>query len=108
MAPEADHDWTYDVAERIESVVGTIRDKTTVPATFVARGLVYGILVGTLGAVLLFLLVIGGIRLLDVYLPFHPVARRVWVVDAGAAAIFLGAGAFLWRKRRPKDAGKVA
>jgi hypothetical protein len=104
MAPDSEHDWTYDVADRIESVVGAIRDKTAAPATLVARGLVYGLVVGTLGAALLLLLVIAGIRLLDVYLPFHPIGRRVWVVDAGAAAIFLGAGAFLWRKRRPRDA----
>lgn len=105
MAPVSpDRDWTYDVADRVESVVGAIRDRTTVPATLIARGIVYGLVVGTLGAAFLFLLVVAGIRLLDVYLPFHPVGRRVWVVDAAASAIFLGAGAFLWRKRRPKDA----
>lgn len=105
MAPASpDRDWTYDIADRVESVVGSIRDKTTVPATFIARGIVYGLVVGTLGAALLFLLVLAGIRLLDVYLPFHPLARRVWVVDVAASAIFLGSGAFLWRKRRPKDA----
>jgi hypothetical protein len=105
MAPASpDRDWTYDVADRVESVVGSIRDKTTVPATFIARAIVYGLVVGTLGAAFLFLMVVAGVRLLDVYLPFHPVGRRVWVVDTGAAAIFLGSGAFLWRKRRPRDA----
>jgi hypothetical protein len=103
-APTGDHDWTIQVADRIESVVGSVRDKTTRPATLVARGLVYGLVVGVLGAALLFLLVLGLTRVLDVYLPFHPLGRRVWVVDAGAAAIFLGSGAFLWRKRRPKNA----
>jgi len=96
-----DQDWTVQVADRIESLVGSVRDKTTKPATLVARGLVYGLVAGVLGAALVFLLVLGLTRVLDVYLPFHPIGRRVWVVDAGAAAIFLGSGAFLWRKRRP-------
>lgn len=98
------NDWPADVTGRIESVVGTVRDKTTVPAMTAARGVVYGLVLGVLGAALGLLLVIALVRLLDVYLPFHPVGRRVWVVDAGASAIFLGGGAFMWRRRRPRRA----
>lgn len=97
-------DWPADVAARIESVVGAVRDKTTVPTTTAARALVYGTVLGVLGAALGILLVIALVRLLDVYLPFHPHGRRVWVVDAGASAIFLALGTFLWRKRRPRGA----
>jgi predicted lysophospholipase L1 biosynthesis ABC-type transport system permease subunit len=97
-------DWPSDIAGRIESVVGAVRDRTTVPATFVARVLVYGLVAGVLGAALGIFLVLGLVRLLDVYLPFHPIGRRVWVVDAAASAIFLGSGAFLWRRRRPRQA----
>jgi hypothetical protein len=82
-------------------VVGALRDKTTVPITFVARGLVYGILVGTLGVVSLALVVLIVVRFADVYLPYHPLARRVWTADAAASAIFLGAGALAWSRRRP-------
>lgn len=98
------NDWPAEVAARIDSVVGAVRDKTTVPATTAARVVVYGLLLGVLGAALGILLVIALVRLLDVYLPFHPVGRRVWVVDAAASAIFLGGGAFLWRRRRPRRA----
>lgn len=97
-----DQDWTVEITNRIESAVGTVRDKTTVPVTKAARAAVYGLVGGALAALALFVLVVGAVRLLDVYLPFHPEARRVWVVDAIAAAIFLGSGAFLWRMRRPK------
>ena len=97
-------DWAGDMAGRIDSVVGAVRDKTTVPATTAARAVVYGLVVGVLGAAFGILLVIGLIRLLDVYLPFHPIGRRVWVVDAGASAIFLIGGAFFWRRRRPRSA----
>lgn len=100
----AESDWTDDVTKRIESLVSTVRQKTTVPATVAARGLVFGVVVGVLGAALLFLVVLGVIRVLDVYLPFHPRARRVWVVYGASSAIFLASGAFLWRRRRPKTA----
>ena len=97
-------DWTYEVSDRIESVVDSIRSKTTVPATVAARGIVFGVVVAVLAASLLILLVLAAIRVLDVYLPYHPVGRRVWTVDAGLAAIFLALGAFFWRKRRPRPA----
>ena len=96
-------DWPDEVADRIESVVGAVRSKTTVPVTKAARGVVFGLVAGVLGSVAFVLFVIGMVRLLDLYLPWHPLARRVWTVDAGAAAIFLGAGAFAWRKRRPRQ-----
>lgn len=97
-------DWSADMTARVESLVGAVRDKTTVPATTVAKILVYGLVVGVLGAAMFIASVIGLIRLLDVYLPFHPLARRVWVVDGGASAIFLLTGMLLWRRRRPKTA----
>jgi len=96
------HDWPDQIADHIESVVGTVREKTTVPVTVVARGLVYGVVVGVLGVVSLLLLVIALIRLADVYLPYHPLSRRVWTVDAAASAIFLASGALAWSRRRPK------
>ena len=95
-------DWPAEVASRIDSLVGTVRDKTTVPATAAARGLVYGPIIGVLAAVIVILMVILLIRILNSYLPIHPHARRVWVVDLLASAIFLISGAFLWHKRRPR------
>lgn len=94
-------DWTVQIADRIESLVGAVRDKTTVPVTKVARIAVFGILAGAAGAAALALLLVAVIRL-HVYLPFHPAGRQVWVVDAVLGAIFLLAGAFLWRKRTPR------
>lgn len=94
--------WPVEVADRIESVVGTVRSKTTVPAFMAARAVVYGAVLGVLGAALAVLVTIAVVRVLDVYLPFHPIGRRVWVVDAGASAIFLAVGAFMWRRRRPR------
>ncbi len=101
---KGERDWTDEVAERIDSYVGIVRDKTTVPATTAARAVVYGLVVAVLALALLLLLLIAGIRLLDAYLPFNPMGRKVWVVDAAGAAIFLAAGTFFWRKRHTKSA----
>lgn len=97
-------DWPAEVAHRIESVVGTVRDKTTIPALRGAQALVYGFLLGVLGAILLILTVIALVRILDLYLPIHPQGRRVWIVDAAAAAIFMTVGLLAWRRRRPGNA----
>lgn len=95
-------DWPDQIADSIESAVGAVREKTTVPVMLVVRGLVYGVVVGALGVVSLLLVVIVLIRLADVYLPYHPLSRRVWTVDAAASAIFLVAGALAWSRRRPQ------
>lgn len=97
-------DWATDVAGRIDSLVGSVRDKTTVPASTAARAVVYGLIIAVLGAALGILVVIGLIRFLDLWLGLHPMSRRVWVVDAIGSAIFLLGGMLCWRRRRPRSA----
>jgi hypothetical protein len=93
-------DWTTVVADRIESVVGVVRDRTTTPILKVARIVVYGVLAVVAGIVALILLLIALIRL-HVYLPFHPAGRQVWVSYGILSVLFLNAGFFLWKKRVP-------
>ncbi|MDQ2727374.1 MAG: hypothetical protein M3Y91_05835 [Actinomycetota bacterium] len=101
--PEGDSgsDWTVEVVHRIDTVVGTIRQKTTMPITKLARVLVFGLVAAVAGILALALVCITVVRICVAYLPFDPVSRRVWVTYAGLGAIFLAAGAFAWRKRRP-------
>ena len=87
-------DWTVQVADTIESVVGSVRDKTAVPLETVARALVYGIVLGTMGVTALVLVTIIAIRVLSFVL-------EVWAASLVIGAIFTLAGMFLWRKRRP-------
>ncbi len=96
--PGTGHDWTTVAADRIESVVTTVRDKTTVPVQKAAAAVVYGLVAGVLGATAFVVLVVALFRL-HVYLPFHPEGRRVWTSYVGLGAIFVALGAFLWRKR---------
>jgi hypothetical protein len=93
-------------ADTIESVVGSIRSKTVVPATTIARALVYGLVAAVLGIVALVLLLVGVFRLVSSYLPWwfadRP-GRSVWVTYALFGGIFTLAGLFLLRKaNRPK------
>lgn len=90
----ASPDWTVQVADTIESVIGSVRDKTTVPVETIARALVYGILIATAGITALVLLTVVLVRALSYVMP-------VWGADAALGGLFTLAGMFLWRKRRP-------
>ena len=102
-APVSGSDWTVEVTNRIESVVATVRDNTTVPVTKAAEAVVLGLVAGVLAIGAVIFLVLVFLRFLYVYLPIHPLSRRVWVADAIVAAIFLGSGALVWRQRQPKE-----
>ena len=91
-------DWTVQVADTIESVVGSVRAKTAVPLETIARALVYGILLAVMGSAALILSTIVLVRVLSYWL-------EVWAVDLILGAIFTLLGLFLWRKRRPNAAG---
>ena len=95
-------DWTVQAADTIESVVGSIRDKTAKPLTTVARGLVFGLIAGILGGAAVVLLIIGLVRALVELLPFDDHARNVWVAEAGLGGLFLLVGLFVFAKRKPK------
>ena len=97
--PDGQQDWTDQIAGRIESLVGAVRDKTTRPATTAAKAIVYGLVAAVLAAIALTLLVLAALRVVEAYLPVHPLGRRVWITYAGLGAIFLGVGLFLWSKR---------
>lgn len=94
-------DWTVQVADTIESVVSSVRQKTTVPLETVARALVYGVLIAVMGTMAAVLAIIILVRLGSYLMP-------VWGVYAILGGIFTALGLFLWRKRRPEgeSAGK--
>lgn len=95
-------DWTVQAADTIESVVGSIRDKTAVPLTTVARALVFGLIAGVVGVAALVMLTIGLVRAVIEVLPFDDHSRSVWVAEAGIGGLFLLLGLFVFAKRKPK------
>ncbi|MCU1373330.1 MAG: hypothetical protein JWO68_616 [Actinomycetia bacterium] len=90
-------DWAAQTADTIERVIGGVRGKTSEPVERVARIVVYGLVAGVLGAVALILLVVGLVRMADVYLP-----GEVWIPYAALGGIFTLIGLLLWRKRSIK------
>jgi len=96
-----DGDWPARTADAIVNVVGAVRDRTTGPITTVARGLVFGVFAGVLGIAVAVVLLIAAIRLLDQVLP-----SGVWVAYLVLGALFVIAGALVFRKRnQPAPAG---
>lgn len=71
-------DWPAQAADRIEGLVGTVRDKTTGPVMTAARWAVYGLVVLVVGLVALLLITIGALRGLDELFEGIDGERRVW------------------------------
>jgi len=92
-----DDDWTVQAADRIDGLVTSIREKTTVPLTTVARGIVYGLLVAFAAGVAMVLAAIAAVRILN-FLP-----GGVWVAHFIIGMVFTGFGVWAWRKRKPAE-----
>jgi hypothetical protein len=96
-------DWTVQAADTVETVVGAVRDKATVPLRTVARAAVYGIALGVVAAVATALGIAAAVRGLT--LALAPAVgetaghrHRVWVTYAILGGIFTLVGLFLLRK----------
>lgn len=94
MPEAAGQDWTVQAADTVERVVGSVRDKTTVPLTTIARALVFGLLAAIVGTATLVFLTIGLVRAVDVYTG----EGNVWIAHGSVGGIFTLVGVFLLRK----------
>jgi Putative Actinobacterial Holin-X, holin superfamily III len=92
MPVEPTRDWAAQIADQIDRVVSTVRDRTTRPALTVVRGLVFGIiaLAGAITALVLLSVVL--IRALT------ELTGESWIAFLITAGIFLALGAFLMLK----------
>lgn len=90
-------DWPAHAADTIVRVVGQVRDKTTGPAIKAARGVVYGLLAGLLGAACATMLAIALVRILDSYVVGED---NTWLAHFIVGALFTIVGLVLWSKRR--------
>ena len=87
-------DWPSQAADTIVNVVETVRDRTTGPLIVVARALVFGVFIGTIGSAVVVLAIIGTIRLLDRILP-----SSVWLPYLVLGIVFVAVGAIIFRRR---------
>jgi hypothetical protein len=94
MSPTSSAQWPTKVADTIEDVVAALHDRIVRPLTIVARGLVFGMIIGAMSLVVFVLLAVAVVRLLTVY----AFSGRVWASDALVGALFVGVGAFAWSR----------
>lgn len=98
--PLTDPNWADEMTDTVVRTVEAVREKTTVPAIYAARGVVFGILAAFLGLVALFLFIIGLMRgiqsLLDIWVTQE---RAVYISYFIVGGLFSIAGFVLFRKR---------
>jgi hypothetical protein len=90
-----------DLVDRLlagfDHLLDVVHDKVLRPIIMVARVLAYGFIIVLAAVVLVVVLVIGFMRLLDIY-AFHGREWLSYVVVGGASTL---AGLIIWRRRRP-------
>jgi hypothetical protein len=103
--PSGGSDWPAQVTDLIVNLVDSVRDKTSGPATSIARGLVYGTLAAIVGTAALVVVIILLVRGFDVLAQvaleaagLEKPGRSTWIAHLLTGLLFAGAGAFLWRK----------
>jgi LPXTG-motif cell wall-anchored protein len=101
--PFTDPNWAPDLADTVERVVGTVRDKTTVHVVTAVRALVFGLVIGVAALAALVLLVIVGTKLLqrvlDIFVDYDSSVSFSYLL---LGALLVAAGFVLMRKRRTK------
>ena len=103
--PLTDPNWAAELADTVERVVGTVRERATTPVVHITRGIVYGLLTAFLGIAAVVLLLIGVTRgiqaLLNIGLSNE---RSVYISYLLMGGILGIAGMLVLRKRHVPDA----
>jgi hypothetical protein len=92
-------DWPAKAADTIESAVGAVHDRVVRPLYLVARGLVFGILIGTMLFTIIVLVSVALVRLLDSYV----FPGRVWASEALVGALLVALGILGWSFGRARQ-----
>ncbi|MGH9024410.1 MAG: hypothetical protein ACRDV9_15185 [Acidimicrobiia bacterium] len=87
-------DWTANLADTIESLVGAARDKTVVPISKIVRIVTRVLLAALLLGAAVIVVAIGFFRLTEVYLP-----GDAWVAHIFSGGAFVFAGLFCFARR---------
>ncbi len=90
-----------DVVDKIlaalDHLLDVVHDRVVRPIVLAARFVAYGLIIALAALVLVVVLVIGVVRLLNVY----AFAGRDWLSYASVGALSVLAGLYVWRRRRP-------
>jgi hypothetical protein len=103
--PLTDPNWAPDLADTVERLVGTVRERATKPAVHAARGVVFGVLAAILAVVAITLLLVGSTRGLQSLLVLAvDWATAVYLSYFIVGGILCLAGLLLLTRRPPPDA----
>jgi hypothetical protein len=105
-SPSPQRDWTEQATETVEALVLSVKEKTTILRT-AARAVVYGLVIAVVGLLALIVLLIGAIRVADVWLlgwagRVHG-QHRLWIAYVALGIFFMLAGLLLWSRRTAKE-----
>jgi len=90
-------DLAAQLTDRIDNLVGLVRDRTTRPALLASRAIVFGLIIAILAVVALTLFCIAWTT------AWTALFGEVWITYFMTGGIFVIAGAFLMAKRRPPE-----
>jgi hypothetical protein len=97
-----DGDFVDKALFQFDHVLDVVHDKVLRPILLAGRALAFGLIIFFAALVLIGALLIGLIRLIDVYC----FAGREYLTYVSVGAISLLAGMIVWRKRRPVNLRK--
>ena len=83
--------WPAQAADKIETIVDSVRIKTTGPAITVSRIVVFGLVAALLGLAALVLVLVTVLRVLDIFLD-------VWLAYLVLGAVLTLSGLYFWRR----------
>jgi hypothetical protein len=95
-------DWPAQLTDAIVRVVDQVTSKTTKPAVKVVRAIVYGLIAGLLGIVIVLLGFTGLFRAVD-RLRNLIIKDSVWITYLALGSLFTLSGAVLFRMRKPRS-----
>jgi hypothetical protein len=103
--PLTDPRWATELADTVERLVGTVRDRATKPIVTASRAIVFGLIALFLAVVAVVLLLVTACRglqsLLDIWLPHSRSVYVSYLIIGGMLSI---AGLFIMmRKRSPES-----
>jgi hypothetical protein len=98
----SDGDVVDKVLSQFDHVLDVVHDKVLRPILLAGRALAFGLIIFFAALILVVALLIGLVRLIDVYC----FAGREYLTYLSVGAISLIAGMIIWRKRRPVNLRK--
>ncbi len=102
-SPQRAPDFVDKALGSLDHLLDLVHDKVLRPILLVGRTIAFAFVLLLVALVFVIALIIGVVRLLNVYL----FANHVWITYALVGAVSLAVGLVIWRRRRPAPVRKA-